>query len=487
MGFLMGFLTGSPGGLLKKFHQDQRGVFAVIFGVLALVLVASSGAVVDFVGIQNARSLAQSSLDSATLALHSEIGNLTEAEIQTLAQSLLDERMAVLNLSATVETVNVDEDEGTLFMEARFAYPTTFLAMVGISSIHSRLHAEVTSKSLNIEVALVLDSTGSMNGRKMNALKNSANVLVSELMPEEENPGVSIGLVPFNRYVNIGLSNRNEPGLDIEANYTWTPAGQQCWNTYPNNTRRCDRRRVTRTCYNDGVPYSCQRWEYYNCRGSRGEPVRVCRPQRTRNFRWYGCMASRHVVPLDTVDEAYNTNPVPGVLRHWNTCRVTPITELTSTRQDVRNGITAMRARDNTYIPTGLMWGWRLLSPSIPFANPNPYDGENRKIIVLMTDGKNTVSPGTNWTFHDGGNHHTHRRRNTRVANDKTIEICQNIKDESITVYTIAFEVSDAEIRTILSNCAGNGGRYFDATDGESLQDAFAEIADDLQSLRLSR
>ncbi len=479
----MGFL----GNLLKRFHDDERGVFAVIFGVLALVLVASSGAVVDFVGVQNARGLAQSSLDSATLALHSEINDLTEGEIQSLAQSLLDERMAVLNLSATVETVSVDTNEGTLFMEARFAYPTTFLAMIGISNIHTRIHAEVTSKSLNIEVALVLDSTGSMNGRKMTALKNSANLLVTELMPDAENPGISIGLVPFNRYVNIGMGNRNEPGLDIEPNYTWTPAGQQCWNTYPNDNRRCDRRRVTRTCYNDGVPYSCQRWQYYNCTGSRGERVRQCRPQRTRNFRWFGCMASRHVIPLDTVDENYLVNPVPGVIRHWNTCRVTPMTELTSTRQDITNGIRAMRARDATYIPTGLMWGWRLLSPSIPFPNPNAYGGDNKKIIILMTDGENTISPGTNWTFHDGGNHHTHRRSNTAVANAKTIEICGNIKDEEIIVYTIAFEVSDNAIRTILSDCAGNGGRYFDATDAASLQDAFAEIANDLQSLRLSK
>lgn len=478
----MGFL----GKLLKRFHHDQRGVFAVIFGVLALVLVATSGAVVDFVGIQNARGLAQSSLDSATLALHSEIDNLSENEIRALAQSLLSERMATLNLATTVETVKIDKDEGTLFMEAKLTYPTTFLSMVGISNISARLHTEVTSKSLNIEVALVLDSTGSMNGRKMTALKSSANLLVNELMPEAENPGISLALVPFNRYVNVGMNNRNLEGLDIPEDYQWTPPGEHCWNTYPNDTRRCDRRRVTRTCYNDGVPYSCQRWEYYNCTGSRGEPVRVCRPNYARNFRWYGCMASRHIVPLDTVDVDYDTDPVPGVMRHWNTCKVTPITELTSTRQNIRDGISAMRARDNTYIPTGLMWGWRLLSPGVPFANPHNFGGSNKKIIVLMTDGANTLSPRLSWSFRDGHNHHTHRGGNTNLANSNTVELCQNIKGDNIIVYTIAFEVSDDAIRTILSNCAGNGGRYFDATDAASLQDAFAEIADDLQSLRLS-
>lgn len=472
--------------LLKRFRSDERGVFAVIFGVLAIVLVVSSGGVVDFVGVQNARSMAQPALDSATLSLHSEIDDLTEAQIGDLAESLINERLDALGLTAEVETVNINDDEGTLFIEARFSYQTSFLSLIGIDTINSRIHSEVTSKSLNIEVALVLDSTASMAGNKLNTLKTAARDLVDELMPDEQNPDIAIALVPFNRYVNIGMSNRNEPGLDIEANYTWTPAGQRCWNTYPNDTRRCDRRRVNYSCTRDGVPTTCSRWEYYNCTGSRGDPVRVCRPQYTRNFRWYGCMGSRHIAPFDTVDTNYATDPVPGVVRHWNSCRVTPMTELTNTRAGLRTAISAMRARDSTYIPTGLMWGWRLLSPQAPFAG-KPYNDENKKVIVLMTDGMNTVSPSTVWTANQPGTHRVHRRGNTDEANTKTTQLCNNIADENIVIYTIAFEVSDPTIRTILSNCAANGGSYFDASNSEELEQAFADIADELQALRISR
>ncbi len=472
--------------LLARFRSDERGVFAVIFGVLAIVLVVASGGVVDYVGIQNARGMAQPALDSATLALHTEIDTLSTSQIDALAQDLLNERLGALNITADVERVLVDNAEGTLFIEARFSYSTSFLSLIGIDQLHSRVHSEVTSKSLNIEVALVLDSTGSMSGSKMTALKSAARLLVDELMPDPTNPDVAIALVPFNRYVNIGMSNRNEPGLDIEADYTWRPSGQRCRNTYPNDTRRCDRRRVTRTCYNDGVPYSCQRWEYYNCTGSRGAPVRVCQPHYVRNFRWYGCMGSRHLVPYDTVDENYASDPVPGIIRHWNTCRVTPMTELTHRRAGLRSDIQRMRARDNTYIPTGLMWGWRLLSPQRPF-EAEPYDDANKKIIVLMTDGANTVSPSLAWTFHDGSNHRVHRRSNTNEANAKTTELCNNIADEDIVIYTIAFDVSDPTIRTILSDCAANGGQYFDASNAAQLQQAFADIADALQALRITR
>ncbi len=472
--------------LLRYFGSDQRGVFAVTFGLVAIILVATTGAVVDFVAVQNARSLSQSTLDSATLALHREVDNKTEAELLSLAQNLLNERLSTINLSANVETVNVDSDEGTLFIEARFQVPTSFLALVGISTINTRISSEVTSKSLNIEVALVLDITGSMSGRKLAALKESANLLINELMPEPENPDIKIGIVPFNRYVNIGRSNRNEPGLDIDDDYTYRPSGQSCYNTYPNSTRRCDSRRETYSCTRDGVPATCRRTVYFNCTGSRGERVRVCNPRGVQNYRWRGCMGSRHIRELDTVDGNYEFG-VPGVVWRWNTCRVTPLTRLTSTRDTLRTAIRAMRARDNTYIPTGLMWGWRILSPGIPFTDGAPYDGENKKIIVLMTDGRNTVSPSTRWSPNEPAGHRIHRGSSSSTANAKTEEICTNVKIEDIIVYTIAFEVTDNNIRDILSDCAGNGGRYFDAGNAAELQRAFADIADDLQNLRVSK
>jgi len=472
--------------LLRRFDSDQRGVFAVTFAIIAVVLVATTGAVVDFVAVQNARSLSQSTLDSATLALHREVNNNTKAQLANLAQNLLNDRLSTLNLTANVETVSVDSDDGTLFIEARFHVPTSFLNMVGISSISSRISSQVTSKSLNIEVAMVLDTTGSMAGRKLDALKDSANLLISELMPNPNNPDIKIGIVPFNRYVNVGMSNRNEPGLDIDDDYTYRPSGTNCYNTYPNNTRRCDSRLENYACTRDGVPATCRRRVYFNCTGSQGSAVRVCRPHAIQNFRWYGCMASRHIRGLDTVDTDYQYG-VPGIVWRWNTCRVTPLTQLTSTKQTLRDAIRAMRARDNTYIPTGLMWGWRILSPGIPFTEGAPYVGENKKIVVLMTDGNNTVSPSTRWTPNDGNDNRAHRRHNSAVANAKTAEICDNIKDDEIIVYTIAFEVTDNDIRDILSDCAGNGGRYFDAGNAQELQDAFADIANDLQSLRISR
>ena len=53
--------------LFKRFHSDERGVFAVLFALMALVLITFAGAVVDYTQIEQARTRAQQALDSAAL------------------------------------------------------------------------------------------------------------------------------------------------------------------------------------------------------------------------------------------------------------------------------------------------------------------------------------------------------------------------------------------------------------------------------------
>jgi Flp pilus assembly protein TadG len=82
--------------LLKRFHRDERGIFAVIFGIIAVVLVATAGAVVDFTTVAQARTRAQDALDAAALGLQARIydDDITEADLRDEAQVLLTQRLA---------------------------------------------------------------------------------------------------------------------------------------------------------------------------------------------------------------------------------------------------------------------------------------------------------------------------------------------------------------------------------------------------------
>src|SRR5688572_17621334 len=79
--------------LLKRFHRDESGAFLVLFGVLAIVLVATAGAVVDYSAMEQGRTRAQVALDAASLGLQPQIQTATVAQLTTQAKALLLERL----------------------------------------------------------------------------------------------------------------------------------------------------------------------------------------------------------------------------------------------------------------------------------------------------------------------------------------------------------------------------------------------------------
>ncbi len=472
-------LFGKTFVLFKNFWSHRSGATAILFGLVAIPVMALAGAAIDFGRAALVRTELAHALDAALLAAkQKEMSSENDVDLESVISAYMAAQYDT-QLSAHIQGPPVvrhaAHPDGRLTGSVRAQVPTTFLKLVNINTIPVEVSAEVQAGGKSVEVVLVLDTTGSMKGSKMATLKDAAIDLVEALMPSAISPNTKIGLVPFSKYVNIGLANRNEPGIDVPADYTVSK--WRCWNTYPHSTRKC--KKIFKgwgTCYNDGNPYPCKKYTW-KCTGSRGKPVRKCGLKK-RKYKWYGCMGSRDY-PRNTTDSDYGLEPVPGLLWTWNKCRATPIIRLTNDRETIRSGILAMKARDKTYIPAGLAWGWRLLSKGIPFADGVPYSemDKTEKVLVLMTDGANTVSP----TYPD------HNGKNTTTANNLTAELCTNIKSKGIIVYTIAFEVTDTTIKNLLQNCAGNGGKYYDAKDSDELTDAFREISLALMNLRLSK
>ncbi len=50
--------AGNRSSLVRRFWRDERGAFAVIFALMAVVLVAMGGSAVDFTVLQQARTRA---------------------------------------------------------------------------------------------------------------------------------------------------------------------------------------------------------------------------------------------------------------------------------------------------------------------------------------------------------------------------------------------------------------------------------------------
>ena len=215
--------------LLRQFRSDEHGAFAMIFGVTAIVLIALGGAVVDFVSLDQTRNRAQVALDAATLALQKDIFitpvNLEDIRIKALA--LVNNQIGDTRITATLAMPVIDIPNGSLLLKANVEMPTIFVALVGVQTMRAEIVSEATRKMLDLEVAMVLDNSGSMaNSNRMKYLKDAArcatNILfytdvkancdaVSTATPAKN---VKIGIVPFTIMVNIGTQFQNEPWLD---------------------------------------------------------------------------------------------------------------------------------------------------------------------------------------------------------------------------------------------------------------------------------
>ncbi len=67
--------------------------------------------------------------------------------------------------------------------------------------------------------------------------------------------------------------------------------------------------------------------------------------------------------------------------------------------------------------------------------------------------------------------------------NSNLVHICEQARDEAITIYTLGFETTTAST-AVMKKCASSHAHHFDV-DGNSIDDAFAAIARDIQKLRL--
>lgn len=198
--------------LLKRFHSDERGIFAVIFGVMALVLVALAGAAVDYTSMETARTRAQIALDSAALGLGPKIyeDDVTEEELIADAQAVVRERLAnVPQVIVNVTAAEINDDAGTLRLTGDVTVPMAFVQLVGIQTLTAGIVSEATKGSINLEVAVALDVTYSMgpnDGEDMiPSLEAAISSLIDKVVKEDQDPTYSkMAIVPYSMGVNVG-------------------------------------------------------------------------------------------------------------------------------------------------------------------------------------------------------------------------------------------------------------------------------------------
>jgi Flp pilus assembly protein TadG len=459
--------------LVQKFARDCSGGVAVYFAVSLVPLMLGAGVAIDMVQVNATTTVLQNAVDAAALGGASS-GETDKAKIEKVVKSYLSANKAdeVLELITDFD-VDLDKDNNTLTVTVSGKRPTALMHLAGIDKVDIGATATVNLPSDGLEVAMVLDVTGSMNADgRLPALKTAATDFVDTIMEAKDNGAyVRVGVVPFSEYVNVGLSRRNEPWINVPADTSVTQP-QVCSIQYPHRQwSNCNE--VQKTGYNDGVPYTYTSYE--NCTVVDGPAENVCSTP-VQTTKWFGCVGSRNT-PLDE-KIGKTSSRYPGLM---NISCNDEIQTLTDDGSKLKSKINNLAASGNTYVPTGLLWGWNMVDGSDPLdeaksaAEIKAKGGT--KAIVLMTDGDNTISP----------TYPTHQGSDGDVADKKVAALCEYIKKDEIVVYTISFMVTDSATIKMLDKCASDSSKAFSADNAAQLSQAFGEISDSLMAMRLSK
>lgn len=459
---------------VAKVVQDRGGYATILFAlsfVLAIVIIGATHDVNRHYAFQKKMQHA-ANVAVVSTARKATNPNLDDKDLGVLAQQYFDE---ALNLPRSVDLDGVmfERDDEHIRLEIAGQMRANSLSLLGQNALALSIDAvALFDRTSAAEIALVLDTSFSMDGDRLDALKGAASEMIDTLIGTQ-NDNVKMSIVPFATYVNVGPDKRGAPWLSVEPDRTGI--SETC--TVPETWYQRHCQRESYECSRDGVTKTCKKWVCLP--GDIELAPQVCTANEWTQS-WHGCVKSRKY-PFNVADHDYANHPIEGIVTRDAAACPTPIQQLSSNPDELKTSVQALTADQDTYIAGGLIWGLRTLSAVAPFDQAEPYadtlSRKGRKALVLMSDGANTRSP----TFNG-----LHSGRDQRDADNITEDVCDAIKAEGIELYTIAFEIDDEDTKALLRRCASQRDFYFDARNTEALGNAFKKISNNFARVTLA-
>jgi Flp pilus assembly protein TadG len=469
--------------------RDRRGVAAVFLAVALVPMVGAVGLAIDSSLGYLLKARMTKSLDSAGLAA----GRMAlDANAEDIARQYFDANFGtdLGPVDVTDFDFEVDPTSHFVTLSAEATRPTYFMRVFGHDTMTVAARTVIERDTTGMELALVLDNTGSLwgsastnlAGTPFEAVQNAAFDLVDILYGEEDElDNVWISLVPYVAAVNIGTSRTSWLAASDRVftnpssfNPTWSGGG---W-------KGCVMARAYPWDIDDSTPAAHPFSSFFWART-------------TTDNNWN-----------TSINDNYTASN--GARKGPNLGCGTPITPLTKSRATIEAGIAAMKPwrRGGTAGNLGLSWGWRSISPNWRglWGDPDlPLDYGTEymdKVVVMMTDGNNEFynlpdgeggDPTTPSDFTAYGRvnapgpvglNKSTTSAGVTVLNSRMTEVCTAMKTQKIKIYTIIFGASpNAATKAPYESCATSPAMYYYAPSNAALADAFRAIGGQLANL----
>lgn len=449
------------------FAGDRRGNFALIAAAVAPTLVMSVGFGVNVAQSYQLRSSLQNALDAAVtstardLTTGKTLPGDANASVTGFLAANTDAKFSVQK-SFVLDSLTVDRTARTISATASADVAIAF-PLFSMLAPHVRVDSAALYSDKSVEVAMMLDVTGSMKGGKISDLKTAATNAVTTLLGSQDpaRPRVRIALVPYAEAVNVGKLSTSSVFVERTGGPDLPPAIDDPISAGA-GSRPDDC--ATERKYKDGTADATD-----------DGPTK----QRTNN-------AGKIYLAKVNRDDRLEVCPTAAMI------------PLTADKSKLVASIDGFRADGVTAGNIGVQWGYYMLSPkwratvSSAGLGNGPADRDDRrlaKVAILMTDGQfNTAFAG----FDPKQNA---RRVRGAQSRSHAQALCDNMKSDGIQIFTIGFDLDNRsmsaternEAKAVLKNCASATKNYFEAATGKELDSAFQEIAGNIEALVLTR
>ncbi len=326
--------------VLHRFSRDQGGAAIVLVAAALVILVGAAGLAYDSGRGYMVNARLSQAVDAAALAGGRSLTAGGGGDYSDQITKYFVANFPQGYMGATVSTPNIqlNSDGDQVTVSASATIDTTLMrALLSDGTLTVSAAATVNRTVKGLEVALVLDNSGSMGGSKMSSLKDSANMLL-DIMYGSNNTvdDLTVAIVPFSGRSNLqghsGVHPINPPSSALV-----------CLDPRPD-------------------PYDTDD----------ASPVEM---------------------PFDHYSGTYAP---PHYQYDDRVCPEAPIQQLEESKSTIEAAISAMQAEGCTRYDIGALWGWRAISPrwegfwgsaGMPLEYGDPL---MEKAIIIMTDGANT-------------------------------------------------------------------------------------------------
>lgn len=213
IGHWIGGIARGACNLVRRMASETRGNVAMIFGLSMPVLVLMTVGGVDIHRASTVRVNLQDALDAATLAAarspYSDDVNIQRVGLAALKANLKAYPNITLREADTTFVLNNSQIVvASSKVDVKTLVANIFLPPYGKfmdDYIQVGAHSEVNRATKDIEVSLVLDITGSMEGNRLSDLQEAANDLVDLVVQDNQSINKTrMALVPYSMGVNAG-------------------------------------------------------------------------------------------------------------------------------------------------------------------------------------------------------------------------------------------------------------------------------------------